>query len=159
MVNQKDQIIAIIIGIVAFTAIIIITFSASGFFRKEPEPIVKTSEAQCTCAQNERPPPDKNEFIESFPLYAFEIVADMVLAIILGLGVNGIANFIGKSVGIHRYGKLSVQLFLIIIVLYIMKIDSKYLYPSWKGQTGYGIIFTAIFLAVQKNITSFVENI
>lgn len=156
MQSNTGFIVAIIIGIITMVGLILITLTMAGHFRKGSKQIVPTP-SSCPCVQ--KPPTGSDEFMESFPLYAFEIVADMVLAILLGLSVNGVSNFVERNLGLPKYGKISVQMALIIIVLYIMKIDSKYLYPSWKGQTGYGIIFTAIFLAVQKNITSFVENI
>ena len=160
MQSNTGFIIAIIIGIITMVGLILITLTMAGHFRKKSvriNPPLVPAPSSCPCAL--KPPTDSDEFMESFPLYAFEIIADMVLAILLGLSVNGVSNFIERNLGLPKYGKISVQMALIIIVLYIMKIDSKYLYPSWKGQTGYGIIFTAIFLAVQKNITSFVENI
>lgn len=104
-------------------------------------------------------PTNSNNFIESFPRYAFEVVADIVLAVLLGIAINQISNWIGKTFKLPKYGKLIVQLILIILVLYIMKVDSKYLYASWKGQTNYGIIFTAVFLAVQKNVMGFMQDI
>ena len=96
---------------------------------------------------------------ETFFMYTFEVAADIVLGVVLGVSVNICADFIGKVFNLNRIGILLVQFMLICIVLYIMKIDSKYLYQSWKGQTSYGIIFTAVFLAVQKNMISFFADI
>lgn len=110
-------------------------------------------------SQNISTPIGDDKFVESYPAYAFEITADIVLAVLLGIGVNKLTNVIAKHFGLHIYAKLLLQLVFIITILYIMKIDSKYLYSSWKGQTNYGIIFTAIFLAVQKNVTKFLEDI
>lgn len=103
--------------------------------------------------------PNTNDFAETFPMYAFEIIADIILAILLGVAVNQLSDWFGKKFNLPKYGKLLIQLFLIILVFYIMKIDSRYLYESWKGQTNYGIIFTSVFLAVQKNAVSFIEDI
>ena len=108
--------------------------------------------------QNKQTEPAKN-FMESFPRYALEVTSDIVLAILLGVTVNQVSNWIGKTFKLPYYGKMIVQLILIILVLYIMKVDSQYLYQSWKGQTSYGIIFTAVFLAVQKNVMVFIENV
>ena len=99
-----------------------------------------------------------NQFNESFFVYSFEVVADVILAVFLGIIVNMIADYIGKFFNLPFCAILIVQLILISLVLYIMKIDSKYLYSSWKGQTNYGIIFTSVFLAVQKNMIKFFEN-
>jgi len=103
--------------------------------------------------------PDTSSFLESFPMYAFEVTADIVLAVLLGVAVNQFTNWVAHKLRIGKYSKLIIQLILIILILYIMKIDSKYLYQSWKGQTNYGIIFTAVFLAVQKNVTMFMEDV
>lgn len=96
---------------------------------------------------------------ESFLHYAFEIIADIALGVFLGVLVNMFTNFIAEIFKLPRLAKIAVQLALIICVLYVMKIDSKYLYKSWKGQTSYGIIFTAVFLAVQRNLITFFQDI
>lgn len=95
----------------------------------------------------------------SYPVYALEIITDILLGVIAGVTVNICANSVGRLLGLNRIGILIVQLFLITIVLYIIKIDSKYLYSTWKGETNYGIVFTAVFFAVQKNMMSFFEDI
>ena len=95
----------------------------------------------------------------SFPIYALEILTDIALGVISGVAVNICADFIGRIMGLNRIGILLVQLFLITIVLYIIKTDSKYLYSTWKGETNYGIVFTAVFFAVQKNMMMFFEDI
>lgn len=95
----------------------------------------------------------------SFPVYALEVLSDIGLGVIAGLTVNISADFIGKLFKLNRIGILIVQLFLITVVLYVIKIDSRYLYSTWRGETNYGIIFTAVFLAVQKNMVRFFEDI
>ncbi|XWV25698.1 hypothetical protein QJ857_gp0023 [Tupanvirus soda lake] len=102
---------------------------------------------------------DKDSINESFFQYSFEIFADMALGIVLGISVNVLSDFIAKTLKLPRFGLIIVQFILICLVLYVMKIDSKYLYESWKGQTSYGIVFTAVFLAVQKNLIRFFEDI
>jgi len=97
------------------------------------------------------------ELHEPFSVYSFEILADIFLGIALGIIVNFISSCIAKLLDLSIYAAFVIQLILIIIVLYVLKIDSKYLYGSWKGQTNYGIIFTAIFLAVQRNLIRFFE--
>lgn len=101
----------------------------------------------------------KDELNESFFAYALEIVADMALGMFLGVMVNIISDKIAWLFKLPRIAKLIVQIFLITVVLYIMKVDSKYLYSSWRGQTSYGIVFTAVFLASQKNIVQLFEDI
>ncbi|XWV24465.1 hypothetical protein QJ856_gp0021 [Tupanvirus deep ocean] len=102
---------------------------------------------------------NKDNINESFFKYSFEVISDIILGVVLGVTVNIAADFIAIKLGLPRIGLIIVQIFLICLVLYIMKIDSKYLYESWKGQTNYGIVFTAVFLAVQRNIIRFFEDI
>ena len=40
-----------------------------------------------------------------------------------------------------------------------MKMDSSQLYRSWRGKLDYGIVFTTVFIAVQKNIAIFMVQI
>lgn len=100
----------------------------------------------------------KNIFT-SYPSYAFEILADIFLGTILGFTVNTITDIISEKLHLSKYMKLILQLFFITVVLYVMKVDSRYLYASWKGETNYGIIFTAIFIGSQRNVIKFMENI
>jgi uncharacterized membrane protein (Fun14 family) len=95
----------------------------------------------------------------SFPHYALEIITDVGLGVILGLSVNIATNFIGRIFKLNRVGILLVQLCLITIVLYVIKIESKHLYSSWKGKTDYGIIFISVFMASQKNVVRFFEDV
>ena len=107
------------------------------------------------------PPNDDNngKVKESFPTYALEVITDIGLGVFAGLTVNICADFIGSVFKLNRIGILIVQLFLITVVLYIIKVDSRYLYSTWKGETNYGIIFTAVFLAVQRNMVKFFEDV
>lgn len=102
--------------------------------------------------------PTNEELDESFGLYAFEIIADIILGIALGLTVNKVSNRLSNFLNLNVYLKYGFQLLLNIGVLYILKVDSKYLYTSWKGKTSYGIIFTAMFIASQKNLTKLLEK-
>lgn len=102
---------------------------------------------------------DPDGINESFFSYVFEISADIVLGLVLGLFVNIVADFIGKIFGINIIGILIIQFILICLVLYILKVDSKYLYKSWKGKTSYGIVFTVVFFAVQKNVVKFFDYV
>lgn len=103
--------------------------------------------------------PQPDEFKESFPHYALEVVIDIFLGIFLGLMINTLVNYLGKKLGLSRIIKFIIQLFLIIIVLYFLKIDSVHYLKSWRGQTSYGIVFVAVFLAVQANMIHFFEDI
>ncbi len=103
--------------------------------------------------------PNDEDLNENFFQYTFEIAADIILGIVLGTIVNTCANYIGRVFGLNRICILIVQFFFICIVLYFMKIDSRYLYHTWRGQTNYGIVFTAVFLASQKNMIKLFEDI
>lgn len=102
---------------------------------------------------------ESDEMHETFVQYAFEIIADIVLGICLGLVVNVCADYIGNIFNLPLSAKITVQLFLIVVVLYLMKIDSRYLYASWKGHTGYGIIFMTVFMAVQNNMIKLFDRL
>lgn len=98
-------------------------------------------------------------FTESYPLYTLEIISDIALGIILGVSINKFVNFIGKKFSLGKYRKLIIQLILITMVLYIVKVDSKHWYTSWKGQTSYGVAFSVAFIGTQRNIIEFFEGI
>lgn len=95
---------------------------------------------------------DDDVFRESFPHYTTEILSDIVLGCVLGIFVNTLANIIGRDVGADRNGVLAIQLALIIVVMYILKVDSRYLNRTWRGSTDYGVIFTVVFLSTQRNV-------
>ena len=95
----------------------------------------------------------------SFGYYAFEIISDIVLGVILGVLLNAFVDYLGQILNMPFYAIIILQVFLIIVVLYYLKVDSIHLYAAWRGQAGYGIIFTSVFLAVQKNIIIFFEKI
>jgi Na+/H+-dicarboxylate symporter len=100
------------------------------------------------------------EINENFFQYTLEVMADIFLGIILGVAVNYCADYVGHVFGLkNRIGILIIQIIFICIVLYIMKTRSKYLYQSWRGATSYSIIFTTVFLAVQKNMVDFFQYI
>lgn len=99
------------------------------------------------------------ESFKKFPRYALELIVDTALGIFLGILIDKSANAIGSYLELSDPVKLSIQFFLIILVLYIMKINSKYFYESWHGPAGYGIIFIAVFLASQKNLTKLMLDI
>ncbi len=103
--------------------------------------------------------PSSENINESFFSYTMEITLDIILGLVLGLFVNMVADFIGKIFGMNLIGILIIQFILICLVLYILKVDSKYLYKAWKGQTSYGIVFTVVFFAVQKNIVKFFDYV
>lgn len=101
----------------------------------------------------------KDNIEESFFEYSYEFIADITLGATLGIIINKIADLVGNYLNLPFYAIIIFQLFLICLILYIMKVDSKYLYKSWKGQTNYGIIFMSVFLAVQRNMVKFFEDI
>lgn len=95
----------------------------------------------------------------TFPKYAFEITADVVLGLVLGVSVNIVSNKIAVILKLRNFLKIVVQIFLNIFILYVLKIDSKYLYDTWKGETNYGIVFTSVFLASQRNLVHLFTDI
>lgn len=95
----------------------------------------------------------------SFPVYALEIIVDIGFGIFMGLTVNFLANYIISLLGLNGYAVFIVQLFLITVVLYFIKIDTRYLYSTRNGEATYGIIFITVFFSVQKNMANFFTKI
>jgi predicted PurR-regulated permease PerM len=97
---------------------------------------------------------------QSFISYGTGILLDIVLGILLGIFVNTVVDFFAKTFNMPFYAAIILQILFIICVLYLMKVDSKYLYATWRGgRDNYGILFTAAFLGVQSNIVKFLEEI
>ena len=97
--------------------------------------------------------------IQSFPQYALEVVTDIMLGLTLGVSIDTLVTYIGLYFNLSQIAMVFLQLALIIIVLYVMKRWSKYLYNSWYADTDYGIIFIAVFIESQRNIVTFIEDI
>lgn len=97
--------------------------------------------------------------VQGLGIYSIELTVDILLGVVLGIIINKLADFIGQKLQLDFYSKMFIQLILIIIVLYFMKIESKYLYKSWYGDQSYGIVFTSIFLSSQRNIARFIEKV
>lgn len=95
---------------------------------------------------------------ETFVLYFFEIAADTILGLLLGLIVNEITNYLAKTYNLGLYPKIYIQFLLICTVLYLIKGESSILYKAWQGES-YGIIFIAAFLSIQKNVLVFFTHI
>lgn len=91
--------------------------------------------------------------------YGLEVIYDIVLGVVLGILVNIITDKLSSIFHLRGLAKIILQLMLIIIVLYLLKYWSNYLYSSWQGEAGYGVVFVSIFLVVQKNLTRFFENV
>ena len=96
---------------------------------------------------------------KSLPKFALEVTSDVILGISLGILVDKLANIIAKYLNAGKIAKLFIQLLLIIIVLYLMKIDEGNLYASWQTEQGYGILFMALFLASQRNLLLLIEDV
>jgi F0F1-type ATP synthase assembly protein I len=103
---------------------------------------------------------DKDGPGQSFFSYATGILLDLVLGVLLGIFVNTVVDFFAKTFNMPFYVAIILQILFIICILYLMKVDSKYLYTTWRGgRDNYGILFTAAFLGVQSNIVKFLEDI
>lgn len=99
------------------------------------------------------------EDTDDYTEHIMEVILDIVLAIILGILVNIASNFLGKKIGMGFTGIIIIQIFLIANVLhFVKKYFGKNLH-SWQGKNDYGIVFVAIFLSVQKNLTQFLGDL
>jgi hypothetical protein len=96
---------------------------------------------------------------ETFLDFSLEIVADVMMGIFLGIMVNWVATYLGRAFNLSFLATILVQFLLICMVLYLLKINADYLYKAWEDASGYGIIFTGVFLGVQRNLINFFENV
>lgn len=95
----------------------------------------------------------------TYPKYAVSVVSDMALGLICGITVNTMSNIIGEVTKIGTIGTVIVQIFLVTVVLYVVTIDASYFRFEPSAEINYDIVFVAVFLSVQKNITSFLSDI
>lgn len=102
---------------------------------------------------------EDDDEVHSFFEYTFEIASDVILGMALGILINSFSNYLEKVLHLGELMKMIIQIFLCCIILYLMKIESKHLYSSWRGSANYGIVFTTVFFSVQKNLVDFLENI
>lgn len=109
--------------------------------------------------QNVEEKKEKKKFNDSFVKYSLQASADIILAVVLGIGVNVVADFFISQFNLSLYAGIILQIFLIIVVLYFMKVISNKLYSSWNGHSQYGIMFMVFFFATQKNVINFFRNI
>ena len=101
----------------------------------------------------------KTEVRESFFKYSVEVVTDILLGITLGVIVNLMTDYIAAIFEIHGILKLPIQLFLIVIVLYIMRIYPGISYPLRTRSDTYGVIFIPVFITAQRNFAIFFSDI
>jgi hypothetical protein len=87
-----------------------------------------------------------------------EVTSDLILGISLGILVDKLADIVAKYFGLGNIARLFIQLFFIIVVLYMMKLNAMHMYASWHTEQGYGIVFIALFLASQKNLLLILAN-
>lgn len=87
--------------------------------------------------------------------YVTDITLDCVLGVVLGLIVNKIATYIIKKFKLNTFMGMIVQLVLIVNVLYLVKYNSKFLYPTWQGINSHGVIFTSFFIGSQDNVAQY----
>lgn len=88
----------------------------------------------------------------NFPIFAVNIVADLGLGIFLGICVNLLADCISAWFGLSGMAVIIIQVLIISVTLYFVKKFYTNTHPSWQG-TKYGVVFIAVFLAVQQNMT------
>lgn len=92
----------------------------------------------------------------SFTDYTFYVILEFVYSIFLGVCVNTIADYVAKFFGFGPTVKMGFQLGLIIIVLYYVK--GLLFRPDgiWQEYDAAGVLFIALFLRAQTNITDFI---
>ncbi|BCS83458.1 hypothetical protein QLL95_gp0665 [Cotonvirus japonicus] len=103
--------------------------------------------------------PSKTARDVPFLLYSSEIIADILLGIILGVLVNLLTDYISAIIGLHGYGKFPVQLILIAITLYLLRIDPTISFPLRSSGYTYGVIFIPVFITAQRNFAIFFSDV
>ncbi|AZL89105.1 hypothetical protein QKC54_gp0736 [Megavirus baoshan] len=98
-------------------------------------------------------------FEQSILGYTFEVISDIFLGIVLGIGINILVDYIGELLHLSFLVKIIIQFMFIVLILYFLKIDSSQLYSSWRGHTSYGIIFTSVFIATQRNLVKLFNEV
>lgn len=93
----------------------------------------------------------------TYKTYVMDITLDCALGVVLGLVVNKISTYISEKLNLNSFMAIIVQLIIVINVLYLMKYNSTFLYPSWQGDNSHGIIFTSFFIGSQDNITQYLS--
>lgn len=96
---------------------------------------------------------------KTFFCHSNEIIIDTLLGIFFGVCINCLADYISRIAGLNFYTTMIIQLLLIILLLYGMKVLSYNLYHSWWGDDSYGIIFISTLFASQRNFNRFIDNL
>lgn len=105
---------------------------------------------------------NKEDTIEPLPdflTYSLELFIDGATGLFLGLMVNYFSDWLQCTFGFDDLIKIILQIVLITLTLYIIKITIRKLFRSWRKETDYGIVFVSLFLASQRNIVKFVASI
>lgn len=102
--------------------------------------------------------PTSKRIDNNFPIFTVSIIADLGLGIFLGICVNLLSDWIGNWLGLSGMAVIIIQVLLISITLYFVKKFYTNTHPSWQGSK-YGIVFIAVFLSVQRNMTHLFEKL
>lgn len=122
------------------------------------EPTLKQEE-QTIQAEEEAQKIAKEETRESFLRYGGEIIIDIMLGILLGIAVNMLTDYITSIFGLKGTAKFPIQLVLIVIVLYMLRINPDISFPLRSRTDTYGVIFIPIFITAQRNFAIFFSEL
>ncbi|AAV50892.1 hypothetical protein [Acanthamoeba castellanii mimivirus] len=122
------------------------------------EPTLKQEE-QTIQAEEEAQKIAKEETRESFLRYGGEIIIDIMLGILLGIAVNMLTDYIASIFGLKGTAKFPIQLVLIVIVLYMLRINPDISFPLRSRTDTYGVIFIPIFITAQRNFAIFFSEL
>ncbi|AHA45213.1 hypothetical protein HIRU_S307 [Hirudovirus strain Sangsue] len=122
------------------------------------EPTLKQEE-QTIQAEEEAQKIAKEETRESFLRYGGEIIIDIMLGILLGIAVNMLTDYIASIFGLKGTAKFPIQLILIVIVLYMLRINPDISFPLRSRTDTYGVIFIPIFITAQRNFAIFFSEL
>ncbi|AKI79410.1 hypothetical protein [Acanthamoeba polyphaga mimivirus] len=122
------------------------------------EPTLKQEE-QTIQAEEEAQKIAREETRESFLRYGGEIIIDIMLGILLGIAVNMLTDYIASIFGLKGTAKFPIQLVLIVIVLYMLRINPDISFPLRSRTDTYGVIFIPIFITAQRNFAIFFSEL
>lgn len=94
---------------------------------------------------------------KNFSNFVIEMILDIVMGIGLGIFIDNTSTMLASLFNLTPVFHFILQATMIIVTLYLLKKNSKYLFDAWDGPSAYGILFISLFLASQKNLIIFIE--
>lgn len=88
-----------------------------------------------------------------------EMIFDIFIGAMSGIVIEYIADVLRRKLGYSRYISMFIQILLMVFVLHEYKSLKIWQLRSWEGQYDYGILFTSMLLASQRNLSNTISDI